>query len=236
MCLGPVWVVCMLYSGGVFLVHDWMSRREYQAASMSPTLNLTSLLWSLALQYLPPSPRKDASDCLSSCLGSIPEYKLLLQVHYRNSKEKRELMKFLKFWVPYSFSLPEPVKIIRAKATTCESVSVDWEEKRGMWCLSRVELRLSCGIHHPHNSYGWKECCLVAKLCPTLRDPMDVACQDPLSMAFSRQEYWSGLPFPSPGESSNPGTELASPAWQDSLPPSHLGSPTNNHHSGVRRN
>ena len=123
MCLGPVWAVCMLYSGGVFLVHDWMSRREYQAASMSPTLNLTSLLWSLALQYLPPSPRKAASDCLSSSLGSIPEYELLLQVHYRNSKVKRELMKFLKFWVPYSFFLPEPVKIIRAKATTCESVS-----------------------------------------------------------------------------------------------------------------
>ena len=64
-----------------------------------------------------------SSDCLSSSLGSIPEYELLLQVHYRNSKEKRELMKFLKFWVPYSFFLPEPVKIIRAKATTCESVS-----------------------------------------------------------------------------------------------------------------
>ncbi|OWK13086.1 ADGRF1 [Cervus elaphus hippelaphus] len=50
--------------------------------------------------------------------GSIQEYELLLQVHYRNSKEKRELTKFLKFWVPYSFLLPQPVKIIRAKATT----------------------------------------------------------------------------------------------------------------------
>ena len=65
MCLGPVWAVCMLYSGGLFSVHDWMSGSEYQAASTSPTLNLTSLLPSLALQYLPPSPRKDASDCLS---------------------------------------------------------------------------------------------------------------------------------------------------------------------------
>ena len=66
MCLGPVWVVCMLYSGGLFSVHDWMSGSEYQAAPMSPTLNLTSLLPSLARQCLPPSPRKDASDCLSS--------------------------------------------------------------------------------------------------------------------------------------------------------------------------
>ena len=39
----------------------------------------------------------------------------------------------------------------------------------------------------------------VTQLCPTLCDPMDyTAHQAPLSMEFSRQEYWSGLPFPSP--------------------------------------
>ena len=36
-------------------------------------------------------------------------------------------------------------------------------------------------------------CCLVAKPCPTLATPWTVACQVPLSMGFSRQEYWSGL-------------------------------------------
>ena len=36
---------------------------------------------------------------------------------------------------------------------------------------------------------------LVAKSCPTLAIPWTVACQAPLSMGFSRQEYWSGLPF-----------------------------------------
>ena len=41
---------------------------------------------------------------------------------------------------------------------------------------------------------------LVAKSCPTLASPWTVACQAPLSMEFSRQEYWSGLPFPSPGD------------------------------------
>ena len=40
---------------------------------------------------------------------------------------------------------------------------------------------------------------LVAKSCPTLVTPWTVARQAPLSMGFSRQEYWSGLPFPSPG-------------------------------------
>ena len=39
-----------------------------------------------------------------------------------------------------------------------------------------------------------------------------VTCQAPLSIGFSQQEYWSGLPFPSPGDLPNPGTEPASPA------------------------
>ena len=37
----------------------------------------------------------------------------------------------------------------------------------------------------------------VAQSCPTLSDPMDCSPQAPPSMGFSRQEYWSGLPFPS---------------------------------------
>jgi len=39
---------------------------------------------------------------------------------------------------------------------------------------------------------------LVTKSCPTLVTPWTVACQAPLSMGFSRQEYTSGLPFPPP--------------------------------------
>ena len=42
--------------------------------------------------------------------------------------------------------------------------------------------------------------------------PWTVAHQVPLSMGFPRQEYWSGLPFPSPGELPDPGIELKSPA------------------------
>ena len=49
--------------------------------------------------------------------------------------------------------------------------------------------------------------------------PWTVARQAPLSMEFSRQEYWSGLPFPSPGDLPDPGIEPRSPALQvDSLP------------------
>ena len=62
--------------------------------------------------------------------------------------------------------------------------------------------------------------CSVTQLCPTLCDPMD--CSPPGSFCpwgFSRQEYWSGLPCPPPGDLPNPGIEPRSPAFQaDSLP------------------
>ena len=57
-------------------------------------------------------------------------------------------------------------------------------------------------------------CCLVAKSCPTLLQPHDmtVAHQASLSMGFPRQAYWSGWPFPSPGDLSDPEMEPKSPA------------------------
>ena len=59
--------------------------------------------------------------------------------------------------------------------------------------------------------------------------PCTVACQAPLSMEFSRQGYWSGLPFPSPGDLPGPGIEPVSPTsphWQpNSLPLRHVGNP-----------
>ena len=55
--------------------------------------------------------------------------------------------------------------------------------------------------------------------------PWTVVYKAPLSMEFSRQEYWSGLPFPSPGDLPHPGIKPRSPALQaDALlsePPSH---------------
>ena len=59
---------------------------------------------------------------------------------------------------------------------------------------------------------------LVAQSCPTLETPWTVACQAPLPMGFSSQEYWSGLPlpFPSPGDLPDPGIE------PESLPGKHV--------------
>ena len=63
--------------------------------------------------------------------------------------------------------------------------------------------------------------CLI--LCKST--PRTVACQAPLSMVFLRQEYWSGLPFPLPGDLPNLGTEPTSPAspelQADSSPLTH---------------
>ena len=52
--------------------------------------------------------------------------------------------------------------------------------------------------------------------------PWTVAYQAPKSMGFSRQEYWSGLSFPSPGDLSDPGIEPGSPALQSDALPSEL--------------
>ena len=66
-----------------------------------------------------------------------------------------------------------------------------------------------------HFSHVW--------LCVTL---WTTACQAPLSVGFSRQQYYSGLPGPPPGDLSDPGIKPGSPALQsDSLLLSHQGSP-----------
>ena len=60
-------------------------------------------------------------------------------------------------------------------------------------------------------AYNLRDGGLVAKLYPTFATPWTVACQALLSMGFSRQEYWSGLSFPSPGDPPNSGIEPTSP-------------------------
>ena len=68
-----------------------------------------------------------------------------------------------------------------------------------------------------------EQCVLVAQLCPTT---CTVASQALLSVEFSRQEYWSGLPLPSPGDLPDPGIEPWSPALKtDSLPSEPPGKP-----------
>ena len=64
--------------------------------------------------------------------------------------------------------------------------------------------------------------------------PWTIACQAPHSVGFIRQEYWSGLSFPSLENLPNPGIEPISAAWQvNSLPLSHLGSPWRLHYDAT---
>ena len=56
--------------------------------------------------------------------------------------------------------------------------------------------------------------CVSRSVISNSATPWTVACQPPLSMKFSRQENCSGLPFPSPGDIPNPGTEPGSPTLQ----------------------
>ena len=82
--------------------------------------------------------------------------------------------------------------------------------------------RLKCSNHAKTANVKWDAAkgsvsfipglcgCMRAKSlqpCLTLCNPRTVACQAPLSMGFSRQEYWGGLPCPPPGELPNPGIE-----------------------------
>ena len=86
------------------------------------------------------------------------------------------------------------------------------------WCLDPSLLRRPLRL-------WWKKV-FVAQSCSALCDPMDCTLPGLPSMGFSRKEYWSGLPFPSPGDLHDPGIEPRSPVLQaECLPPEPPGKP-----------
>ena len=119
---------------------------------------------------------------------------------------------------------------------SCNSTAQSRHGFRQLWLPSHLGLGvfLEFSFSRPTASFG-KSCWLylqseseseVAQSCPTLCDPWTVAHQAPLSMGFSRQEYWSGLPFPSPGDLPDPGIEPRSPTLQaDALTSAPPGKP-----------
>ena len=83
-----------------------------------------------------------------------------------------------------------------------------------------------CKMARRIESHRVLRACYVASVVSGSETLCTVACQAPLSMGFSRQESWSGLPCPPPGDFPNPGIKPRSSALQaDSLPLSHQGGP-----------
>ena len=114
--------------------------------------------------------------------------------------------------------------------TTLEQVDLEGRIQNSFYDLCALVVRPQCCLakgallivwpqyrgkilDYPDGHNGIVVAVLVAKLCLTLLwPPWTVAGQAPLSIGFPRQEYWSGLPFPSPGDLPDPGIEPMSPA------------------------
>ena len=92
-----------------------------------------------------------------------------------------------------------------------------------LWLFRLTPECPSCTSSEPPSL--WPSACLVAQSFPLFMTLWTVAHQAPLSSRFSRQKYWSGYPFPSPGDPPDPGIEPRSPALQDSLPSEPPGKP-----------
>ena len=78
----------------------------------------------------------------------------------------------------------------------------------------RDSLASRSGIVHRYGEFESESESEFPQSCPTLCNPWTLAHQTPPSMVFSRQEYWRGLPFPSPGDLPDPGIEPRSPTLQ----------------------
>ena len=142
----------------------------------------------------------------------------------------------------------------RTKLLTCLSPDLYWVARTWGWSQPHLELCEGCtetgsfselrslwiwaktGAYHSQFLFlsSIDQCLLkeeegegeVAQSCPTLWDPLDCSLPGSPSMGFSRQEYWSGLPFPSPGDLPDPGIKPGSPALEaDALTTEPQGNP-----------
>ena len=91
--------------------------------------------------------------------------------------------------------------------------SMGWQRVRRNWLNNNSKIIKRNGTSdNPKLEITLKHCCgLVTRSCLTVKIPWTVAHQAPLSMGFSRQKYWSGLPFSSPGDLPATGIETQAP-------------------------
>ena len=129
-----------------------------------------------------------------------------------------EILKIVRLWMSFESSIDENYGWIRYGN----------KRMRRLRCFSLGQLarRMSCLLMESVRWADWGSRRLVAESCLTFATLSTVACQAPLVMGFFRQEYSSGLLFPSSGDPPDPEIKPVSSAWLlDSLPLSHDGSP-----------
>ena len=99
---------------------------------------------------------------------------------------------------------PSPERLEKEARVSQEGWWVGLKEKRGV---------LTRALHLGEHTSVLKVFACSAAQSRLTAIPWTVACLTPLAMGFSRQEYWSGLPFPPPGDLPGPGIEPACPAF-----------------------
>ena len=140
------------------------------------------------------------------------------------STAEKDLLSFL-LWVSVgTLQLSALLGFYQPKTSSLTSVNWEYDGLKGqssflnsiqLWRTVRAPNLLPWGIHYGCGrwvlllSHFLQQMlipmCLVAQLCTTLCNPMDYSHQAPLFMGFLRQEYWSVLPFPPPGDLPDPG-------------------------------
>ena len=122
-----------------------------------------------------------------------------------------------------NFSSRKQIKLSQTTFTKHHALCSQEKVQRKVEMRYSQTCKLILGMMMFSRDLSERYCCLVSKSCLTLATSWTVALQAPLSMGFPRQEYWSGLPSPSPGDPPDPGIEPESSAWQvDSLLLTHL--------------
>ena len=112
-----------------------------------------------------------------------------------------------------------------------------FSENRRHWLIQWPFFFPTLSEHRPfrfsflsQGPFGFSSESEAAQSCPTLCNPVGCSLPAPPSIGFSRQEYWSGLPFPSPGDLPDPGIKPRSPALQaDNLTSEPPGKPKTVH-------
>ena len=120
---------------------------------------------------------------------------------------------FCSSWTAFSKHLQTPSLILTTLHVKMESTRPGADGAEWKWCLNKPLVPWPRKQHN-RSKIGREWALLFGRwvLSDSFVTPVTVAHQAPLSTGFPRQEYWSGLPFPPPGDLPNPGIEPASPA------------------------